>query len=57
MGERGGVARGVGQVVTAVHTGLNRKKVVLLSPCDAYRRFQSESMLVARPTNVLNTEY
>ena len=25
-GERGGVAGGVGQAVTAVHTGLNRKE-------------------------------
>ena len=26
VGERGGVAGGVGQAVTAVHTGLNRKE-------------------------------
>ena len=31
--------------------------VVLLSPCDAYRIFQSEWMLVARPTNVLKIQY
>ena len=36
---------------------LEPEGVVLLSPCDAYRMFHSEWMLVARPTNVLNIQY
>ena len=32
-------------------------EVVLLSPCDAYRMFQSQWMLVARPTTVLKIQY
>ena len=36
---------------------LEPEGVVLLSPCDTYRMFQSEWMLVARPTNVLNIHY
>ena len=36
---------------------LEPEGVVLLSPCDTYRMFQSECMLVARPTNVLKIQY
>ena len=36
---------------------LEPEGAVLLSPCHAYRMFQSECMLVARPSNVLNIQY
>ena len=36
---------------------LEPEGVVLLSPFDAYRMFQSQWMLVARLTNVLKIQY
>ena len=36
---------------------LEPEEVVLLSPCDTYRMFQSERMLVVIPTNVLKIQY
>ena len=55
--ERGGVAERNGACCDCCSYWLEPEGAVLLSPCDACRRFQSECMLVARPTNVLNIHY
>ena len=58
MGERGGVAGGVGQAVDCCSLWLEPEGLVffflhvMLIEC-----FQSECMLVARPANVLKIQY
>ena len=56
-GERGGVAGRSGTGGDCCSLWLEPEGVVLLSPCDSYRIFQSECMLVARPTIVLKIQY
>ena len=57
MGERGGVAGGVGQAVTALHTGLNRKEYFFFLHVMLIECFSLCGCWLLDLQNVLKTEY